>query len=830
MIWHEEKNSRIKGRKPETACHPPTQTQKFWAKTHPIPALVFLRSASRHPDPCSATARLHPTQPPSWSARGSSSITAQAQPQPQPCQLSASAQLALAFTAKANPASAAANQASREEADSRPVFVGNKTKTKEKNKNKPNSTLSEQDSNNNKNDSGSGKIIMDSRFASLHSDPRFQKVLKHKTKVIIDSRFNQMFNDKRFAPSSAPLDKRGKPKKGNPQSSLRHYYHLKEEEDEDEEEEKRNKDVVTEEDDSKEIDEESESSEMLEKDSDGESEEDVEGLESGSTTEEEDVDIVYEDGEPEIQEENVLTIEKETRRLAVVNMDWRHVKAADLYVMLSLFLPKDGQIMSVAIYPSEFGLQRMKEEEIHGPVGLFDGENEEDKNGDDEIDNEKLCAYEKSRLRYYFAVVECDSSATADYLYKACDGVEFERSSNVLDLRFIPDSMEFKHSPHDVATEAPAKYEGLNFHTQALQQSKIHLSWDEDEPERGKILKRNFNAGQLAELELKEFLASDENESDDDEKEDTTEDRSDKKNKKRDIYLALLQSGDGSDEDGKDDGQDMEVTFNTGLEDISKRILEKKDKEGETVWEAYLRKRREKKKAKKNKSKYSSEDESGETDIEATEEPDDFFVEEPSVKRSKKDRKHHEGMEKEAEASRAELELLLADDKGADTSLKGYNLKPKKAKGKKGKEVLGEEKIPIVDDDPRFSALFTSPLYALDPTDPQFKRSATYARQIAKKLQKAERQELSVEDMKIPTAQFPSNDSGMNQVEHEKSDILLSKEKHELSSMVRSVKMKLKQRQRPSYSKMSKKSVSGMGTKQEQHLVHSMKKANVLRK
>lgn len=56
-------------------------------------------------------------------------------------------------------------------------------------------------------------------------------------------------------------------------------------------------------------------------------------------------------------------------------------------------------------------------------------------------------------FRYYYAVVECDSIATADYLYKACDGVEFERSSNVLDLRFIPDSMEFKHPPRDIATE-----------------------------------------------------------------------------------------------------------------------------------------------------------------------------------------------------------------------------------------------------------------------------------------------------------------------------------------------------------------------------------------
>lgn len=59
--------------------------------------------------------------------------------------------------------------------------------------------------------------------------------------------------------------------------------------------------------------------------------------------------------------------------------------------------------MSVSVYPSEFGLQRMKEEELHGPVGLFDDENKDGDGGsdddDDEIDEEKLRAYEKSRLR-----------------------------------------------------------------------------------------------------------------------------------------------------------------------------------------------------------------------------------------------------------------------------------------------------------------------------------------------------------------------------------------------------------------------------------------------
>ncbi|TQD80985.1 hypothetical protein C1H46_033465 [Malus baccata] len=365
----------------------------------------------------------------------------------------------------------------------------------------------------------------------------------------------------------------------------------------------------------------------------------------------------------------------------------------------------------------------------------------------DKMEKKMEMILERERFR---KVKEKRKGKKSDYLYKSCDGVEFERSSNKLDLRFIPDSMEFKHPPCDVATE-----------TQALQHSKIDISWDEDEPGR-KTLKRKFTDDQLSELELKEYLASDESESDREENDDAAEDKTDKKSKKRDMYRALLLSGEGegdgdaSEGDGEDNDQDMEITFNTGLEDISKRILEKKDKGSETVWESYLRKRREKRKNRKNKSEDSSEDEGSDTDQEAAEGPDDFFMEEPSVKKtkkasqgkSKKDEKQQQD-DREAEASRNELELLLADDNGADAGPKGYNLKHKKTKGKKGKEVLGEDKLPTVDfEDPRFSALFTSPRFALDPTDPQFKRSAAYARQVALRQSEGGREEVPEKEMK----------------------------------------------------------------------------------
>ncbi|PON53505.1 NUC [Parasponia andersonii] len=735
-----------------------------------------------------------------------------------------------------------------------------KKATKKKKKNRPSkdstgpSPPPAQDCDSNSHD----KIITDSRFALVHSDPRFQKVPKRKSKAEIDSRFSRIFTDRSLSSSSAPVDKRGKPKKQNSENFLRHYYRIEENKGENEEEEE----GETEDEEEEEEEEERKGKELArgggeesDTESSGDSDDDeVESWESGSIgdTDEDEDEEFHVEYEPEELEEQVPEIEKETRRLAVVNMDWRYVKAVDLYMMLSSFLPKDGHILSVAVYPSEFGLQRMKEEEIHGPVGLFDDENEKnsDDDHDDEIDDEKLRAYETSRLRYYYGVVECDSIATADYLYKACDGVEFERSSNVLDLRFIPDLMEFKHPPHDIATEAPANYEGLNFQTKALQLSKINISWDEDEPDRVKTLKGKFDADQLADLELKEFLASDESESDDSE-DDEGEEKAEKKQKKRDMYRALLQSGNGSDGDGEDDdAQDMEVTFNTGLEDISKRILEKKDKKQETVWEAKVREQREKKKVRKKRSKYSSEDESSDTDQEAIEEPGDFFVEEPSDKKhkesegkSKKRKKQQEDTNGQAEASRDELELLLADDSMGDTGLKGYNLKRMKVNGKDGKKVkqtLEEDKMPPIIDDPRFSSLFTSPAFALDPTDPRFERnSATYARLVSQQKQKTW-EEFSEREHLAPVEPQANTD------ERVKSDARPSnKQKDELSMLVKMVKTKSKQVKLPLNEKASKKEKSlqssGIGEmkkqkeKKEKHelsmLVQSVKgKTKVLKR
>ena len=74
-------------------------------------------------------------------------------------------------------------------------------------------------------------------------------------------------------------------------------------------------------------------------------------------------------------------------------------------------------------------------------------EAEEDGDADSEQASAKvtrwLRMYERSKLRWYFAIAIFDSAATAARVYSECDGHEFQESTVCFDLRFVPDAEDF---------------------------------------------------------------------------------------------------------------------------------------------------------------------------------------------------------------------------------------------------------------------------------------------------------------------------------------------------------------------------------------------------
>uniref|UniRef100_A0ACD5V8B3 Uncharacterized protein n=1 Tax=Avena sativa TaxID=4498 RepID=A0ACD5V8B3_AVESA len=625
------------------------------------------------------------------------------------------------------------------------------------------------------------RAMEDERFAGARTDPRFRPMRRKEAKVALDSRFDGMLTNPMFASSEAPVDKRGRRRKKNAMENPMLHYYLNQEEGDPKKEKKEKKKLIREEDDDDEPEEEDEQDEE-------------ESSSSSDDEEEEEVDDDQYSIGSDIahylmaRHDDTPMTDKETHRLAVVNMDWDHIKAVDLYMVMTSCVPKGGRVLSVSVYPSEFGLECMNIETTQGPSALIgadededdgvdggeddndeyddggdggedddddsdDVDGEEDSEHDSETENNRLRAYELNKLRYYHAVVVCDSSATANHLYTTLDGTEFLKTANVFDLQFIPDSMEFKRAARDEATEAPPSYKEPDFETRALQHSKVNPTWDDDEPDRKKILRRKFKEDQLDDLGI--FLASDDSSSDDGSDDESLPNGVAKRKLTHKERLALLLEGDKSDEEQNDD-QDMEITFNTELEDLSKRILERKSTEKKTVWEMHQEKMKEKRKARKRSSKDDDEssdedsaDESGDKD--SADEKDDFFEDEKSdeeVKPVKKQKVKAKGKGKaklskeehfEPEATKEELELLVAADQDAANGAKGYNIKRKSKKGKKGKDSV-EDKVPEIDlsTDPRFSQMFTSHLYAMDPTDPQYKRSATFVRkQVGKKTARA---------------------------------------------------------------------------------------------
>ncbi|OCF74789.1 hypothetical protein I204_05171 [Kwoniella mangroviensis CBS 8886] len=620
--------------------------------------------------------------------------------------------------------------------------------------------------------------MSDPRFARLKTDPRFRRPKQKNLKVEIDERFKDVLESEEFGgkgkgkgKASGRVDKRGRPlASSHHQDQLKRFYRLRSPEQGEEEQDGQGGFVdyargegalessgSEDEDEGSEDDIEEEELEVggkrksklpgyisqSESESESESEpasEDEDHLKVDLSEDEQPISAFPpEDGQYQEEEEEEEESVPFTKRIAAVNLDWDNLQARDLFSVFNSFLKnagasstgsssKDGELgklLSVKIYPSEFGKQRMEKEEQEGPGGgifvskhkdskkknkgpkeaivpkkraeeseeddqkgseeeeeedqagsesEFDDEEDEqpseaegeNDDGDDDlqpqrshdrpreeidgleiisdgesdagsedIDMDQLRQYQLERLRYFYAIATFSTVAAAEHVMDECNGTEFERTANIMDLSYVPEEMEFADDEiRDEANKEAKGYRGNDFVTDALRHSKVKLTWDQDDPNRVKMTRRTLTREEIEEQDFNNLVAgsgseaslSSEDEDDDDQEEGAKQTKKikgkgkDKKSKKerteklRNLLLA------GNDEDGdiwgkagtsfadmieepKNKGKkkesEMEITFkpalSTGLG--GKEV----DEENMTTLERYQMRMKEKKNRKKEK-------------------------------------------------------------------------------------------------------------------------------------------------------------------------------------------------------------------------------------
>ncbi|CAN8102094.1 unnamed protein product [Discula destructiva] len=653
-----------------------------------------------------------------------------------------------------------------------------------------------------KRDAAPAKKITDSRFASFETDPRYALPSKRKSKTTIDKRFSRMLKDDEFT-ATAKVDRYGRKIKSD--SKKRALQRLYQEEgksdcenDDDDDDDDEEEDEADEEAGELEVEaDEIVQRELLEaeKKYDPARGGGFSSSEDDSESEEDSEDEEVPDNAPDMQRYQTEQADVETgevtNRLAIVNLDWDHMKSVDLMALFTSFVPIGGRIEKISIYPSEFGKERMQREELEGPPkeifkksadeeeGEEDDSEDEDENdkddaedsdeeakkellqegNDEDFDHDALRTYQLDRLRYYYAIMICSDKNTAHKIYEATDGNEYLSSSNFLDLRFVPDDVTFDEEPRDECDTVPNNYKPIEFVTDALQHSKVKLTWDmhPEEASRKETMKNAFSGSrtEIAENDLKAYLASDSEGDEEDEEEEepaATEAADAPKLSKKELARKKMREALGLKDEPEAKSSksaavgDMQITFAPALTEAPK-----KDPENETTAEKYIRKEREKKAAKKEAYLARREGAKPAAEEEAQEDlgfEDPFFAAEEPKKATKssllkkerlKKREKREAREEKNKEERAELELLMADSNGEEDGhldhfdmneiMKAEKLKKKKSKGKKNKkdaeDAAGlQEDFKMDVDDDRFTAVFQDHEFAIDPSNPKFKATS----------------------------------------------------------------------------------------------------------
>ncbi|KAM3513346.1 hypothetical protein MY11210_003030 [Beauveria gryllotalpidicola] len=518
--------------------------------------------------------------------------------------------------------------------------------------------------------------IADARFSSFETDPRFRLPSKKNAKTRLDKRFSGMLDDEDFT-STSHVDRYGrKVKSDSKKKALQRLYEAGGDKAEEGEKEGSEAEIEVDDDDAVQRELRAVHERDLRANYDpargggfSSSEEEDSSEEEGSDDDSDDggAELVTEGDMQRLQDEQAEVEAGEvSKRIAIVNLDWDHVNSTNLFALFTSFIGEtSGRVVKVSVYPSEFGKERMQREEIEGPPKELFKENKDDSDSDEEedsdeederikkklmqegddqdFDSDALRKYQLDRLRYYYAIMECSDEKIAQKLYEATDGTEYQSSSNFLDLRFVPDDVEFDDEPRDECTKLPDSYKPVEFVTTALQSSKVKLTWDlhPEEATRKDSIKRAFTGSRadLEENDLRAYLASDTEGSDDDDDdghkvatfggEDDNDDDSDdddpagqvaeetpklsKQERARQKMRAALGLGEKPAPKAAKGGPvgEMQITFTPALSEA--KATKSAEDEEETTIERYKRKERERKERKREAARARRAGANGET-------------------------------------------------------------------------------------------------------------------------------------------------------------------------------------------------------------------------
>ncbi|ERF71495.1 hypothetical protein EPUS_00484 [Endocarpon pusillum Z07020] len=619
------------------------------------------------------------------------------------------------------------------------------------------------------------RSITDPRFSNIQSDPRYRLPGKRRTHVKVDKRFSHMLRDDDFG-RKAKVDRYGRPLEADMERKrLKRRYEFEDRLDDDDDVQKELQRVEK----------------AFDPIRDG-------GYPQSSSSEESssDEDEVDENERGQLvalgnQQGGEIPMGEVSSRVAVVNLDWDNIHAADLMAVFSSFLPSGGRLLNVSIYPSQFGKERMEREETEGPpkeiftsvkedtagpAAVMDDDDEQQikdsivqaDTGED-FDSAALRRYQLQRLQYFYAILAFSSPDVAKAVYDAVDGTEYLTTANFFDLRFVPDDTDFSDDkPREECEKIPDGYKPNEFVTDALQHSNVKLTWDAEDASRKEAQAKAFRGSRkdIDENDLKAYLGSDS--SSDEEAhldlEAVVGSSLSKKEQERQKMRALLGLEDEPKRKSKsNDGPigELQITFSSGLSGangIKKSVFENEPQVEETTVEKYARKERERKQKRKEKMRHNRDGvgsiidgklPDGKTSDEPPEDlgfDDPFFAapehDKVSAARMRKEERLRKRAEREAEeaataAKRAELELLMVDDKDDDgKGIRHFDMKAiereekiakKKGKKGKGKKEFDTEKksqkagFEMDTHDPRFSRLYENHEFAIDPTNPRFK-------------------------------------------------------------------------------------------------------------